>query len=393
MDETVQQLIQMADPDRLRDLTLALVKIPSPTGDCAAVAECYAQVLRDVGLDVEIDICDQYPQSPNVIARLRGAEPGRTLQFNGHLDTIHTPHASPCYQDGRIYGRGATDMKSGLATVAEVVRVIKESGVRLRGDILITAHGMHEAPWGLGETLRFLIRKGQVGDAVICVEGEPGHLFVIGKGLSVFEVDIHREGEVIHEIVATKDLPHPITVGHQLVQAMLDRNAKFARTRLPYDMGAETYFIGIFKSGDLYNRVPTHCYIVGTRRYAPHRTFAEVEAEFRGMTTQIATETGAQIDVKIWKQRDGFEIDPESPISAALKAAYASVYGKPIHLAGQKFVADSSIFIHEAGVPALQYGPGLTRAHADVEWVDLKDVVDTTKVHLMSALNYLGVAA
>ena len=391
MDETSQRLIQMIDPDRLRDLTLDLVRIPSPTGDNAAVAEHYAAVLRDIGLDVEIDYFDEYPQSPNVIARLWGAEPGRILQFNGHMDTIHAPHDPPCFKDGRIYGRGATDMKSGLATVVEVVRVIKESGVKLRGDVLITAHGMHEAPWGMGETLRLLIKKGLVGDAAICVEGAPGFLPVIGKGLSIFEVDIRREGEAIHETSAARDLPHPIMVGHQLVRAMMDKNAEFAKINLPLDMGSETYFVGIFESGDFYNRVPTHCRIVGTRRYAPSRTFAEVEAEFRDMAARVAAETGACLDVKIWRVRDGFEIDPETPVSLALREAYASVYGKPVQLVGLKSCGDSSIFIQEAGVPALLYGPGHTRNHADVEWVVLQDVVDTAKVHLLTALNYLGV--
>lgn len=394
MRETIQHAIQLVDPDRLRDLTLDLVRIPSPTGDCVAIAEYYAQVLRDTGLDVQVDYPEQYPRNPSVIARLQGVESSRTLQFDGHLDTIHASHSPPCYRDGRIYGRGATDMKSSLAAVAEMVRVVKESGVRLRGDILITAHGMHEAPWAKeGETLRLLIREGHVGDAVICIEGEPGQLPVAGKGLSIFEVDIGREGQAIHEVTAGKDLPHPIVVGHRLVWAMLDKNAEFAQTELPYDMGPETYFIGIFESGDFYNRVPTRCRIVGTRRYAPHRSFAEVQAEFRAMATQTALETGARIDVKIWRQRDGFEIDPDAPISVALREAYASIYGKSIELVGLKICGDSSIFIRDAGVPALLYGPGLARAHADVEWVDLEEVVNTTKVFLLSAINYLGVVS
>ena len=392
MEEVGQRLTQLIDANRLLDTTLHLVRIPSPTGDCAAVAEHYAGILRNIGLAVELDRPDEYPRSPNVIARLRGAEPGRTLQFDGHLDTIHTPHDAPVCRDGRIYGRGATDMKSGLAIAAEVARVIAELGMRLRGDLLITAHGMHEAPWGRGETLRYLIAKGHVGDAVICCEGSPSELPVVGKGLSVFEVDVHREGEAIHEVTAPRDLPHPILVGHRLVRALLEQNVELARTGLPHNLGPETYFVGIFQSGDFYNRVPTHCRIVGTRRYAPDRDFPDVETEFRQIAARIARETGAAMDVKIWRQRDGFELDPEAAISIALRDAYASTHGKPIPLAGMRYVADNSIFIREAGVPALQYGPGLAQAHADVEWVALRDLVDTAKVLLISALNYLGVA-
>jgi acetylornithine deacetylase/succinyl-diaminopimelate desuccinylase-like protein len=238
-----------------------------------------------------------------------------------------------------------------------------------------------------------LIQQGHVGDAVICCEGNPGQLPVVGKGMSIFEVAVHRTGDTIHEMVATEDVPHPIIVGHQLVRAMLDKNAEFAQTTLPLDLGSETYFVGIFQAGDFYNRVPTECRIVGTRRYAPERTFAEVEAELGSMAAHIAAETGAQIDVEIRKQRDGFQIDPDVPISVAIRDAYASIHGGPIPLVGMKFVADGSGFMQEAGVPALQYGPGLARAHADVEWVALDDIVDTAKVFLLAALNYLGVIA
>lgn len=391
MNELEQYLLALVEPDRLRDLTLDLVKIPSPTGDCVAAAARCAQALRDTSLEVELDVAEQYPQSPSVIARLRGVGPGLTLQLDGHIDTIHAPHNPPVYCDGRIYGRGSNDMKSGLAIMAEVARVIKASGVSLGGDLLITAHGLHEAPWGLGETVRLLIQKGHVGDAVICCEGSATELPVIGKGLSIFEVDIHREGEVVHETVAAKGASHPILVGQQLVQALLEKNAEFARTPLPYGLGPETYFVGIFESGDFYNRVPVHCRIVGTRRYAPKGTFAEVEREFREITTSIAEQTDTTMDVKIWRQRDGFQIDPESAIAVALREAYERFHHRPLKLGGMKAVADSSIFIHDAGVPALQYGPGLGRAHADVEWIDLTDVVDTTKVMLLAAVNYLGV--
>ena len=85
--------------------------------------------------------------------------------------------------------------------------------------------------------------------------------------------------------------------------------------------------------------------------------------------------------------------DPETRVAAALRQAYARVHGCPLPLVGMKYVADSSIFIREAGVPALQYGAGLARAHADLEWVELRDVVDTAKVLLLTAVEYLGDAA
>lgn len=378
------------DAERLRRLTLDLVATPSPTGDSAAVAARYARALEDAGVGATLVEHEGYPGSPSVVARLGGARPGPVLQLDGHLDTIHTAHDPPAWRDGRIYGRGSTDMKSGLAAMVEVARLLREQGGPPAGDLLITAHGMHEAPWARGETLRQLIAAGHVGDAAICCEGDPHRLPVVGKGLAIFEVEIRRPGEAVHEVTAPADLPHPILVGHRLVQGMLARNAEFAATELPYGLGPETYFVGLFQSGDFYNRVPTSCRIVGTRRYAPDRSFEAVEAEFAGLLRAAAGDSGAGVDADIWKQRDGFEVDPEAAVCRALRGAYAAVHGRDVPLTGMKAVADSSIFIKEAGVPALQYGPGLAQAHADVEWVALADVVDTARVLLLTALDYLG---
>lgn len=387
------EVTRQIEASRLRDLTLDLVRIPSPTGDCAVVAEAYAQRLRDIGLDVSVKQHDGHPRSPSVVAHLRGRSSGRTLQFDGHLDTIRAAHAPPGCDGTRIHGRGAADMKSGLAAVAEVARVLAELDERLAGDLLITAHGMHEAPWARGETLRQLIDAGHVGDAVVCAEGALSELPVVGKGLGIFEITIRREGDAVHEVAAPEGMPHPILVGHSLVEAMLEANRRFSETRLPLGLGSESYFIGQFEAGDFYNRVPTECRIVGTRRYAPNLAFSEVEAEFHAMMNRVARETGATVDSRFWRQRDGFELDPATPIAVALRNAYACVHGRQLPLVGMKYVADSSIFIREAGVPALQYGTGLARAHADHEWVDVQDIVDMAKVLLHTAIEFLGVAA
>jgi len=392
-DSRLSEVQALIDRNRLRELTLDLVRIASPTGDCEAAAEFYAGVLREAGMDARIESHTPHPGSPSVIARLTGRSPGPTLQLDGHLDTIHTPHAPPRFEAGQIHGRGAADMKSGLAAAAEVARVLAQSGRSFAGELLITAHGMHEAPWGLGETLRLLIDAGHFGDAAICVEGARDELPVAGKGLGIFELTIRREGDAVHELAAAPGSPHPILIGNRLVESMRAENARFASTDLPFDLGSESYFIGVFDSCDFYNRVPTECRLVGTRRYGPERAFSEVDAEFRGLVKRVADEAGATIDVRFWRQRDGFVLDPGTPVAVALRSGYEEVYGRTMPLGGMKYVADSSILIREAGIPALQYGVGLGRAHADMEWVDLDDIVSTAKVLLLTALEYWGEAA
>src|SRR5438067_1249564 len=139
MNNLAVDLVQKIDPERIKELTLELVRTPSPPGEERAVAERYAAYLRTIGLRVELD--EEFPSSPSVVGRLPGTGAGPTLQIDGHTDTILLPGPEPRFESGYIYGRGAEDMKGALAAMAEAARVVTETGVKLRGSLLLTAHG------------------------------------------------------------------------------------------------------------------------------------------------------------------------------------------------------------------------------------------------------------
>jgi acetylornithine deacetylase/succinyl-diaminopimelate desuccinylase-like protein len=386
-------LIERIDPDRLRDLTLNLVEIASPTGDSVAVTEFYAGYLREIGLDVAIryDVADRFPNSPSIVARLAG-EPGPTMQFDGHLDTIPAEHAPPYYQDGVVHGRGAADMKCGLAAMAEVARVVRESGVPLQGGLLLTAHGLHEAPTGRGEGLSALVADGIHGDMAIVAEGQNvPNLAIIGFGQSTFEILIERQGEIVHELHATPDTPHPILVGHELVKRLRAEDAELAQTSIPL-LGPETIFIGLFQSGDFYNRLPTSCRIMGTRRYGPEKTHEEVGRELHAMVSAVAEESGCRITLDFRKTREGFRMPEGDLARRVIQAAHMDVTGEPMVEVGQRSVADGSILRREAGIPAGYLGIG-HGAHSSDESVRVDDIVHLTKLLLAALYHYPGFAA
>src|SRR5579863_1863226 len=99
----LRTLAKRIDPERIVDRTMELVSIPSPSGAEADVARAYASMLRSGGLDVTVD--DEFPESPSVIARWHGVAEGLTLQFDGHLDTVPTPHTPPERRGDVIFGR------------------------------------------------------------------------------------------------------------------------------------------------------------------------------------------------------------------------------------------------------------------------------------------------
>src|SRR5579871_1079327 len=171
---------------RLLDTAYQLVSVPSRTGEGGAVADRLAELLRIDGFTVERPIAN-HPAAPAVVVRFGSGKGGPTLQFDGHLDTVHLPFVPPAIADGRLTGSGASDMKGGTAAAVEALRVLRDTGALPAGSILLTAHDLHEAPWGFGQQLDRMIRDGLHGDAVLIPEYLNHCLPIVGRGNAVWK--------------------------------------------------------------------------------------------------------------------------------------------------------------------------------------------------------------
>ena len=383
-------LTDRVDAARLERLTFDLVKIRSYTGDSREVAETYGQYLREIGLDVEMH--RDFPNSPCVVARLRGSGGGPTLALNGHIDTVPVDHPSPYLANGNVYGRGTADMKGGLASMAEAARVIRESGTRLKGDLLLIAHGLHENPGGHGEDLINLVQKGITGDAAIIAEVASDALPVFGLGQAMFDITVSRSGEATHELKTASGTPHPILAAVQMVNLMQAKHAELqAKPPLPY-VGHESYFFGMFHGGDFFNRWTTSCNLVGTRRYGPGSTVDDIRAELGAMAMRVEADTGAQVAPNLVPVRDGFRLEETEPLVVKLRQAYQTVTGKELPLTGIRIVGDAAIFMRQGKVPCVYHGPGGFGAHADLEGISVAELVRAAKVYVRTVLDFVGVA-
>ncbi|MDA8401143.1 MAG: M20/M25/M40 family metallo-hydrolase [Actinomycetota bacterium] len=373
---------------RLLERTYRFVCIPSPTGDEAVFARYFGQELEAAGLEVSLD--SEWPGSPSVLGRWRGRGGGPTLQLDGHTDAIPMPHreAELDHPHRIVRGRGAADMKGGLAAIAEAVRALKEAGVELRGDVLVTAHGLHEAPLGDQRTLRSLLRRGIAGDAALVAELGHDHLPVAAKGMSIFRLEIVREGKVLHEVELTDRGQNPLSALRLVLDWLDARGVELTREENTL-AGVESLFVGQVHGGDFYNRVPLVAEVVGTRRYAVPHSLETVRKEFEGLCRQVEGATGLGARVELQEVGIPYEMRPHEPIITAVRRAYRNATGSPLPLGGAGAVGNAADFV-ASGVPAVYHGVNQSTAHSDDEFVTEEDLVRAARVYAATIVEYCG---
>jgi acetylornithine deacetylase len=383
----IAQLESHVNRHRLLETAQQLIAVPSPTGNARAVSDRLAEILAADGFEVERPL-GGYSESPAVLVRLESGRPGRTLQFNGHLDTVHLPFVPPQIKGGHLTGSGASDMKGGLAAAIEAVRAVRDSGGLTAGSILLTAHDLHEAPWGDGRQLDTMIREGLHGDAVLLPEPLRDVLPIAGRGSSTWKVTIRREGAPVHEVMRPDDEPSVIAAGAELVARLGRLGQDLAATPHPV-CGAASVFIGQFHAGEIFNQYPQTAWLEGTRRWLPGTDPATVERDFRSRLADLAADTRTAITCEWVPIRDSFALDTAGPLVAAFQHCYQATSGGAHLPTGPKpFVDDGNSFSALAGVQAITHGPRAGGQHTVSEWVDIDDLVRVAWLYAATALQY-----
>jgi len=346
----------------LHELSSRLVSIDSvnPTltstgGGEAAVAIVLAEWLEQAGLEVHVE--EAAPGRPNVIGVARGTGGGRSLLLNGHTDTVGLLEPDGGLgvrvEDGRLYGRGAYDMKASLAAIA--LAAVECAGLGLRGDVIVAAVADEEAG-SIGT--EGLLRRWSA-DAAIVAEPTDERLCIAHRGWLAFDIETH--GRAAHGSQPDLGVDAIAMMGRILVQIeTLDRSLQ---TGSPHPLlGTGSVHASLIEGGQEYSSYPARCLLSGERRTIPGEFRPDVEAELRGLLGD------ADASISFPFGRDPLEISPDEEIVRAVQDRTGSpdVYGAP-------FWTDAALFA-DAGIPAVLYGPTGDGAHAAVEWVDLASV-------------------
>src|SRR5581483_4926722 len=383
-----QRLRQAVNRSRLVDTARQLIAVPSPTGEGGAVADRLADLLKADGFHVERPAAG-HATAPAVVVRFQAQQPGRTLQFNGHLDVVHLPYVPPAVEGDLLTGSGSCDMKGGVVAAVEAVRVLRDTGALTAGCVLLTAHDLHEAPWGYGEQLERVIAEGYVGDAVLLPEPLHAQLPIVGRGSATWKVMLRRSGPPVHEVMRPMEEPSVIAAGAELV-ARLGRLQQQLSTLADPLAGSESVFIGQIHSGEIFNQYPQECWLEGTRRWLPGRSRDEVERSFRELITELQRDTGVQVELRYGFIRDAFHLEPTDPLVQTFQQAYTAISGAPLPLGPKPFVDDGNCFYGLKRLPAITHGPRAGGQHTVNEWVSIDDLVRVAELYALTAVLYCG---
>ena len=383
--QVMDQLRGAVCRERLVETAVRLIEVPSPTRSAQAVADRLAEILEHEGFKLERPEAG-WPDAPAVVARWSSGRPGRTVQFNGHLDTVHLPFVPPRVENGVMYGSGASDMKGGIAAMVEAMRVLRETGRLIVGGVLLTAHDLHESPWGDGRQVDGLIDAGYVGDGVLLPEYLCNCMPVVGRGLAILQASIRRSGSPMHEVLGGIEQPNVIAAGAELVRRLAALDSRLQEHTHPL-AGRASVFVGQVASGEIYNQSPTEFHLAGTRRWLPGTPIGEVEEEYRAILTQVAQETGTEVASTFLVARDAFELS-DGPLLDAFQEGCTAVMGEPLPRGAKPFVDDGNAFVARAGIPAITHGPRATGAHTLEERVPVDELVRVALVYATTAIAF-----
>jgi acetylornithine deacetylase len=344
--------------------------VPGGAGE-GPVAGYLAARLEAAGL--ELDVWEVLPGRPNVVATLRGNGTGKKLMLCGHMDVVRGSEEQfrPELRDGRLYGRGAVDMKGGIAAAVLTAERLAQQG-RLPGDLIVAL--VIDEEW-LSVGAEALVGR-HVADAAIFPE--PSNLDVVIEhgGFAWFEVESTGFEAAGGDTERGRDA---IAMLGPVLSDIRTLDRELA-TRPAPDWGRASIHASTITGGDQLPVYPAGCTVGVERCLIPGETWRGAEDEIREMLARAqAGDPELAATFRTIVGRDPIAIGRSEPVAEALIAACESQLGHAPVVRGDIGWMDSGI-LFESGVPCLTFGPVGAGEHTGVEWVDVESVETCSRV-------------
>ena len=373
------------DAGDARALARALVRVDSrnPSLVAHAPGEHACAVLLRAVLDAwgfRTELQDAVPGRPNLVARIGGGSAGagsRSLMFNGHLDVVgvdgmvHPPFAGD-ERDGRLYGRGAADMKGGIAAMCAAA--LRASTAGSPGEIIIAAVADEEYE-SIGT--RGLIERGVRADA--CVVTEPTRLTIMPAHRGFVWLEVEIAGRAAHG--SRWDIGIDAIRHAGLLLAELDTyDAVVLPTRTHTLLGRGSLHASLIEGGIGMSTSPDRCVLKLERRTIPGESADDAVREVRQACDRVqARRSTFSADVRLLVTQGPSDVAVDAPLVVSLGHALRAS-GEPVVVEGMSAWTDAAL-LNDAGIPAVCFGPGdISLAHAAEEYIPLDEIDRATAV-------------
>ena len=374
-----------ANQDEICQFLQKLVAFPSVTGNETEIQAFLADYLKDMGLDVDVWVPDlaemkehpsyiepdtDYADRPNVVGTLKGSGGGRSLLFNGHVDVIPegpeeawiTPPFGADIKEGRLYGRGASDMKSGLAAMTMALKALLRAGLKPKGDVILE-YVMDEEATGNG-TLSAVLR-GYKADAGICCETSSLHIQPACIGRIWFEIVVNGKPAGIQK---RYEGVSAIEKGQEIVKAVANleqiRINEQHHPLYPDNLSSLPCMVCVFEAGSFPSAFPDTCVLKGSLASLPGEDTEKVKAAFVAHVLK-ACETDPwlkdhQPEINfVGYCGDPAEIEPDHPLVELMTQSFREITGKEPSITGRQGAADTRYLINYGQTPTVIFGRDL----------------------------------
>jgi len=403
----------------------SILKIPSVTGDENEVQQFVAEKFGSMGLEIDMwepnieelkkhvaywpkpEVKD-FRNRPVVVGKLNASGHGRSILLNGHVDVVdpgpitewtYDPWSAHIEND-RIYGRGASDMKGGVAAMIMALDCILKAGIDLGGDVIIESvpdeeGGGAKGGGGSGGTLSCVLR-GYTADAGVVAEPTELRVAPVSRGVLLFKIEVKgRAAHAARAELGVSAIAKAIKIYNSLVDLQSIRKEDRKHPLLAKYPLYTPVIVGMFKAGNVATAVPGECVMEGEIGITPGETVSDVKRQFEEHI-QKTSELDPWLrnhrpNVEYGTWAGSSEIPADHPIVEVFSKAYQRVTSRNAVVEGVPYSSDVWLLTNYSNTPTITFGPGsIAQAHGRNEFVSLSNVIAAARIFGLSILRWCG---
>ncbi|MCS7386675.1 MAG: ArgE/DapE family deacylase [archaeon GB-1867-005] len=416
--EIIEKIVSKIDESKNEIIKFLqeIIRIPSITGQEKDIQEFIASQLKEWGINYDMWIINEnellksplaekpkipYKNRPMLTGIVKGTGGGKSLLFNGHVDVIPPgPKESWKYdpfeavvEEDYLYGRGASDMKSGIAAYTMAVKLILDAGFKPKGDIYM--HYVIDEEYTSNGTLAALLR-GYKADGAINAEASDMEIQPAVSGSMWFTVEVKGKTASMSRIWKGVNAIEQAYKVYEAVKKLYEIRIKEKKHPLyPDPKGVLALFIGILNAGTYPSAIPDKAVLKGRMGLLPGETIESAFNELKDFILNYSkTDPWLRFNPPIIRQEgyagEGAEISVQHPVVQSLINSYRAALNMDPIIKGHEGATDMRILM-KMGVPTVCFGPGtITQMHAYNERVKVSDVIRATKVMATMIVEWCG---